>query len=186
MKRLFFILIAALTATCCKAQSHNIALEGSWLKELYPDRYFYRVCDTKITYLYEFGDSEWCNFSALGSLNFGKTRFSATAFPTDDYPDGMEVGFTAGMLWNINIYDDYLKFYMGGFIGPQYTPDMPARQGGWLNFSDNLCSGLNIKLSNSVYADLRFVYRHLSNAGFFDPNYGINSVGFGVGLAYRL
>lgn len=186
VKRSFFLVLLTVAALHSNAQSHYIAIEGSWLKELFSDRYFYRACDTKITYRYEFGDVGWCNFVALGSVNFCKTRYSATAFPTNDYREGFEVGFTGGVLWNIYLYEDYLTYYLGGFIGPQYTPDMPARQGGWLNFSDNLCSGFKVKIAPSLYGDVRFVFRHLSNAGFFRPNYGINSFGFGFGLAYQI
>lgn len=167
-------------------QRHSVALASSYLREIYPDRYYYRGVDLQATYRYSFARQLWCDFHLTGSLQATRTRYSAVAFPTDDYRDGYEVGFTVGLLWEVFLYKDYLSFYAGGFIGPMYTPLMPARQGGDVNFSDNLCAGLNVKLVEMLSLDLRAGYRHMSNAGFANPNYGLNNYWFGVGLICRI
>lgn len=165
---------------------HSVALASTYLREIYPDRYYYRGYDIQATYRYSFGRQKWCDFHFTASLQATSTRYSAIAFPTDDYRDGYELGITVGLLWEVFLYKDYFSVYAGGFIGPMYTPLMPARQGGDINFSDNLCAGLNVKLYKALSLDLRAGYRHMSNAGFSSPNYGLNNYWFGLGLIYRI
>lgn len=166
--------------------AHEVGVSGSYLVELYPERYYYRVTTFQAGYRYVFGRGSWCDFHVVGQLSAAQTHYSATAFPTDDYPIGTEVGVQGGVLWNIYLYKEVVSLYAGGFIGPVYTPHMPARQGGKINWSDNLCAGLRVRITPHVYVEAQAIFRHLSNAGLARPNHGINTYGGGVGLFCRL
>lgn len=183
---LIFLVWGAALSAYGQSSRHQVGVSSSYLVELFPDKYYYRACTFQTGYRYVFGAGRWCEFQVVGQLSAARTRYSATAFPTEDYPTGMELGVQAGVLWNIYLYKEYVSVYAGGFIGPVYTPNMPARQGGVINFSDNLCAGVRVRLTPYLFAEVQGVFRHLSNAGLAWPNYGINSYGGGVGLFYRL
>lgn len=164
---------------------HSLGATVSYLSELFPHAYYYRGVGVEATYRYAFVQSRWCELQAIGSLHYTSTHYSAVAFPTDDYRRGYETGITVGLQWNIALYKDFFRAYLGASIGPMYTPTLPARQGGTLNFSDNICLGLHIKLYGGLNLDLRYNYRHLSNAGFSSPNYGLNNHCPSIGLFYK-
>lgn len=182
IKRILFTLILTGIVFSSGAQKrHSVGLNSAYMVELYPQSYFYRVRDIAIEYKYEFFRNRWCGIQATGQLHYTPIHFSSSPSLTE-FGTGYELGFTVGLNWNINIFKDYLSFNAGGFIGPMYTPVMPARQGGWLNFSDNLHAGFSVKLYKFLYLDIRARFRHLSNAGFFKPNHGVNTYGGGIGL----
>lgn len=177
------IVIASFTTTVCTASEprHSVKLNTSYMIELYPEKYYYRACDLSAEYGYSFLQTRWCSLEAVGAIHYATTRY-ATQYPPTNYARGYEMGFTAGMNWNIKIVGDYFSANIMGFIGPLYTPSLPARQGGKLNFSDNLAAGFSVKLCKYLYADVRGGFRHMSNAGLSSPNHGINTPWFGFGF----
>lgn len=188
MKRIILISTLILLAHSARAATpprHSAGVTVSGLYELFSHAYLYRGIGVEATYRYAFVQNRWCEVLVTGTLHYTATRYSATSFPTDDYRDGLEVGLTVGVLWDIALVKDYFSVYLGGFIGPMYTPQMPARQGGTLNFSDNICVGFHIKLHKALNLNLRYTFRHMSNAGFAKPNHGLNDHCLGVGLFYK-
>lgn len=99
---------------------------------------------------------------------------------------GFEFGLNAGVLIRKNFFNDLLSLY--GFIssGPHYISGAPERQSSGFIFSDNFFIGLNIRLLEDVYLDLRPGFRHISNAGLTKRNAGINNLVFSGGFFINL
>lgn len=89
--------------------------------------------------------------------------------------NGFELGLNVGLLVHKSILSDFLRVYILVSVGPHYVSDTPQRQAAGFIFSDNLFVGSNIKLYKRSYLDLRFGFRHISNAGLKRPNAGINN-----------
>ena len=78
--------------------------------------------------------------------------------------------------------------YLYGLIssGPHYVSGTPERQADGFIFSDNLLLGLNVKLFEKIYLDLRSGFRHISNAGLNHPNGGVNDLVLNGGVFINL
>jgi hypothetical protein len=62
----------------------------------------------------------------------------------------------------------------------------PERQSSGFIFSDNLFIGLDIQLIDNLYMDIRPGFRHISNLGLQDPNWGVHSFVLSGGLLFIL
>jgi hypothetical protein len=110
----------------------------------------------------------------LAQPQFNISRFREK----DSIPEiagGLEFGLNGGILFRVYMLDDRISPYLCISAGPHYVSGVPDRQSPGFIFSDNLFTGLQIKLSNSFYLDLRFGFRHISNAGLQNPNGGVNN-----------
>lgn len=104
----------------------------------------------------------------------------------DDLKDGYEFGVNVGTLFRKHVYKDVLNVYVSLSIGPHYVSGTPERQANGFIFSDNLFTGLNIKVFNNFYLDLRAGFRHISNAELMSPNGGLNDIMVGGGILLNL
>lgn len=173
------------SAVMAQSGRHSVGVNVAYGWELFPQSYHYRTTMIEGQYRYSACHWSWGALEVVAQLHINPTHY-ATDYPMVDFERSVEVGVTAGLNLKINIVKDYFTVNILGFIGPLYTPHLPARQGGWLNFSDNLAVALNVKLYQNLHLDIRGGFRHLSNAGLFTPNYGINTPFIGFGLFYKI
>lgn len=112
-------------------------------------------------------------------LNFSRLE---SGDHTNKPPKGIEFGVNAGILGRKTLFDGSAAVYALVSAGPHFVSKSPEYQASGFIFSDNIAIGLNQKLSHKMYFDLRFGYRHLSNAGLNRPNRGINNWIIGLGM----
>ena len=100
-------------------------------------------------------------------------------------PFDYEFGVNAGIRNYIKA-NDGLYFYQMLGSGPHYISAELDRQATGFIFSDNLAIGAYTRVSRkkSLFLNLQFRMRHISNAGLKLPNRGVNSVNFFVGLSH--
>ena len=107
-----------------------------------------------------------------------------------NYKTSWEAGFTAGFLYNLMLVESLILF-MGMGSGPYYfaTQNDDHQYKGFL-FSDNIVLGLRARVPFLNQKNIEMIfhvrYRHISNAGFFEPNWGIDNVLVGLGGSYLL
>ena len=94
----------------------------------------------------------------------------------------IEAGINVGLLLRLNLFHDYFSIY--GLIGsgPHFITRTPDRQASGFIFSDNFFMGVNLRISNNLFLDIRSGKRHASNLDFDFPNGGINTfiIYFGI------
>ncbi len=98
-------------------------------------------------------------------------------------PIDYEFGVNCGLRNNIKVSTDLYLFQMLG-SGPHFFSSYTTRQAQGFIFSDNIAMGVykRIHKNKPTYLELRFLYRHLSNAGLKRPNSGINNFNILMGL----
>lgn len=101
-----------------------------------------------------------------------------------DFIDGYEYGVNLGFIMHYKL-SNFLPYVLIS-LGPHFISGAPDRQVSGFIFSDNGQLGLEYRLTNDVYVDLFFGFRHLSNASLKQPNDGINSFLFGAGLSFDI
>lgn len=100
-------------------------------------------------------------------------------------PTDYEFGTNIGIRFYQKLSNGFLLYQMLG-AGPHFmTAKIPRQATGFL-FSDNLAIGMMKRLSRSkpVFLNFHFFFRHLSNAGLREPNGGINTLNFRLGLSW--
>lgn len=131
-----------------------------------------------------FGNDNW-DVDLLIQPQYNTSRFR----PVDDIPDkvdGFEFGVNVGVLIRKNIISDFLAAYVLISLGPHYVSGVPERQADGFIFSDNVFVGVNLKLSDKAYLDLRPGFRHVSNANLTKPNQGVNNIILSGGILVDL
>jgi hypothetical protein len=140
--------------------------------------------DTRYNPIFFAGDFSW---------QFGKEeRKSFLAFYLEPQfnlvatrrPVDIEFGTNIGVRFYQKVSPTFYLYQMLG-SGPHYiTADLPRQAKGFI-FSDNLALGAYTRISakKSLYLNLQFRIRHISNAGIKLPNAGVNTLNFLVGLA---
>lgn len=100
-------------------------------------------------------------------------------------PFDFEFGANLGIRNYVKV-NDGLYFYQMLGSGPHYISAELDRQATGFIFSDNLAVGAYTRVSKkkSLFLNLQFRMRHISNAGLKLPNRGVNSVNFFVGLSH--
>lgn len=94
-----------------------------------------------------------------------------------------EFGLNLGIRNYVKINDGFYFYQMLG-SGPHYISAEVGRQANGFIFSDNLALGAFLRVnSRGLFLNLQYVQRHISNAGLKDPNGGVNSYNFVVGLS---
>lgn len=104
-----------------------------------------------------------------------------------DYtPEGSfdyEFGLNLGIRNYVKINEGFYFYQMLG-SGPHYISAKVGRQASGFIFSDNLALGTLLRLNEKGwFLNFQYVQRHISNAGFKDPNGGVNSYNFVIGLS---
>ena len=85
----------------------------------------------------------------------------------------MEAGVNLGLQWS-PVEIPVRPFVRVG-VGPHYLSFSTARQRGGFIFSDNFATGIIAKIGANAVMEVQYRYRHLSNAGLKDPNWGIDN-----------
>lgn len=163
---------------------HTIGVNGGYGRPTLPERYTYNATFMQIQYSYAFKRVRSWDFEVVVMPQYNLTQLTLDKEMTRR-GTGYEVGFTAGVTFRTNLWDDRLNFYFMAFLGPMYIPECPARQSSGLNFSDNLAVGVGVKLFGNLYLDLRPGFRHVSNASIKLPNAGLNMWWMTAGIHYR-
>jgi hypothetical protein len=99
-----------------------------------------------------------------------------------DYLDSYEYGLNLGLLYRRNWGGGPLSYYVALSTGPHYASGVPHRQMNGFLFANNLVGGLNLRIYKTLYADVSFGLRHMSNAGTRLPNAGVNNLVFKEGF----
>ncbi|MEM9722350.1 MAG: acyloxyacyl hydrolase, partial [Bacteroidota bacterium] len=144
-------------------------------------RYRYQVRFFQFQYYYRLLQKESWQLELLAQPQYNVTHVR----PIDYMPNevsGFEYGINIGLLIRKPLFNEFLSVYAALSLGPHYVSETPRRQTNGFIFSDNLFLGVNIKLTNRLFLDLRPGFRHLSNAGLKRPNFGINNLVFSSGF----
>lgn len=135
--------------------------------------YFYKVYTLQYQYYFTLlGKEKWA-LEFLAQPQFNISRFKETN-DSETITRGHEYGLNGGFLIRGFFWEDRISPYFVISAGPHHVSGVPDRQAPGFIFSDNSFVGLNIGLMESLYLDLRFGFRHISNAGLQHPNGGIN------------
>jgi hypothetical protein len=110
---------------------------------------------------------------------FNFVKAASTPEGSIDY----EFGLNLGIRNYVKINDGFYFYQMLG-SGPHYISAEVGRQANGFIFSDNLALGTLLRLnSKGLFLNFQYVQRHISNAGLKDPNGGVNSYNFVIGLS---
>ena len=147
--------------------------------------YDYKVCFLQAQYNYSLLRKQSWSFEIQLQPQFNLTRYR----PVNDsvhHENGYEYGLNVALLFRKNFRDDLFGLYIFIGTGPHYISGAPQRQTNGFIFSDNLFIGINIKLSEHLFLDVRPGIRHISNAGIENPNGGVNTAVISGGIFYTL
>jgi hypothetical protein len=110
---------------------------------------------------------------------FNLVKAASTPKGSIDYEFGLNLGIRNYVKINEGFY-----FYQMLGSGPHYVSAEIGRQANGFIFSDNLALGAFLRLNKkSLFLNIQYVQRHISNAGLKDPNGGVNSYNFVIGLS---
>ena len=118
-------------------------------------------------------------FSWYAEPQFNFVKAASTPKGGIDYEFGLNLGIRNYVKINDGVY-----FYQMLGSGPHYVSAEIGRQANGFIFSDNLAIGTFLRLNKkNLFLNFQYVQRHISNAGLKDPNGGVNSYNFVVGLS---
>lgn len=143
--------------------------------------YFYEVYFCQYQYYFTLLARENWALEALAQPQFNLSSFK----DSEDSPQrsgGYEYGLNAGLLIRGKIINNRINPYVFISTGPHAISGAPDRQAPGFIFSDNFFSGTSIRLNENLSLDLRYGFRHISNAGLKDPNGGINTFVVSMGI----
>ncbi len=110
-----------------------------------------------------------------GSLSIHlEPQFNPVFNPETDFEFGIGLG-----VQYTHPLTDRLSAYISGSAGPHYISVVTRDQANGFVFSDTIGAGLYLFITKNSALSLGYRLRHLSNAGFTKPNWGINNH-FGV------
>ena len=128
-----------------------------------------------------FDISEFVGISGPGVLQFGIEPFVNTIIAPDG---GVETGLNVGFRY-ITPLTDEISFYGEISSGPAYFSIDTVEQGDdGFNFMSQFGAGFQFELTHDLAFNAGYRFRHLSNAGFSDPNDGINTNAFITGISF--
>jgi hypothetical protein len=139
--------------------------------------------NTRYQPIYFAGDFAW-SFGKAAKKDFlswyFEPQFNLVRTPR---PLDIELGANLGLRNYIRINKGFYLYQMLG-SGPHFITAIVRRQARGFIFSDNLAIGAYTRLNKkSLFLNLQFRMRHLSNANITQPNGGINTYNFLVGFA---
>lgn len=95
-----------------------------------------------------------------------------------------EYALNIGIIIRYTIFNNFSTYLLGS-LGPMISGEDTERLKKGFAFSDILGFGFSYKQKNILF-DLRMSLRHNSNANFYQPNDGHNSVGIESGISFQL
>ena len=147
--------------------------------------YKYEVSYLQAQYYYGFLRKKTWGLDLLVQPQFNQTKYRFLNTDSEEIK-GYEFGVNFGILIRKNIFKDFLSIYTCISVGPHYISGAPDRQSKGFIFSDNLFGGVNIKIYKKAYLDIRYGFRHISNASITERNGGINDLFGSLGLLVNL
>ena len=112
------------------------------------------------------------------------TRFNVNdGEPLDQ--NGFEFGANLGLVMERHFTGRRGAFYAGVSSGPHFLQKETHRQTSGPIFSSALFFGYAHQITRHMVIDIRPGYRHISNAGIYIPNGGINNSTMTMGLFYH-
>jgi len=161
---------------------------GRNIKQLaHPDittnNYDYKVFFFQLQYYYMMWTKKSFALDLLLQPQYNITEFKYL-YRSTETTKGYEAGLNIGLLARINTRNDLFSFYFFLSTGPHYIPEIPERQASGFIFSSNVFFGMNIRIVNNLYIDIRPGFRHISNLDVNLPNYGINNLVISGGVMY--
>lgn len=147
--------------------------------------YEYKINFFQAQYYRSIKRKETWGFDVLFQPQFNTVKYRHVD-GEDPVDNGFEYGLNIGFLARKNLYKDALSLYGFISVGPHFVSGTPKRQANGFIFSDNFFIGLNIKLYENIYLDLRPGFRHISNASLKSPNGGVNTVILSGGILVNL
>jgi len=146
----------------------------------YDAKYEYNAFFIQPQYYYAFLRKRYLNLEILVQPQFNITRFRHVDLIPDETM-GFEYGLNAGILVRGKFFRNS-SFYTFVSTGPHYVYGTPERQVEKFIFSDNFFVGVNTKIAEKLYLDIRPGYRHMSNLDIKKPNHGIENIIFSGGI----
>ena len=128
-----------------------------------------------------FDINELVGMRGPSSLQFAIEPFVNTIIEPED---GVEVGLNVGLRYMTPLTDGISIF---GEIssGPAYFSIDTVEQGDdGFNFISQFGAGLQFELKHDIALNAGYRFRHMSNAGFSDPNDGINTNAIITGISF--
>lgn len=98
---------------------------------------------------------------------------------------GLEFGVNMGLILERHLKTGRGALYAGVSSGPHFLLKDTHRQSSGPIFSSALFIGYAHQVSRHMVVDIRPGYRHISNAGIYLPNGGINNSTMSAGLSYH-
>ena len=98
---------------------------------------------------------------------------------------GLEFGANLGLIMERHFVGSRGAFYAGVSSGPHFLQKETHRQTSGPIFSSALFLGYAHQITRHMVIDIRPGYRHISNAGIYIPNGGINNSTLSMGLFYH-
>ena len=185
MKRKLFFSILTLFIFCCDIQAqdgkHFKTIGGltGWGNSMMKGtdyQVFYLLGDYSNSFKVP-RKKDFLSWYAEPQFNFVKA--GSTPQGSIDYEFGVNLGIRNYVKINNGFY-----FYQMLGSGPHFISAEVGRQANGFIFSDNLALGTFLRLNKKdLFLNLQYVQRHISNAGLKDPNGGVNSYNFVVGLS---
>ena len=94
----------------------------------------------------------------------------------------LEFGCNFGFRFEKEIGEQDLLYWAIG-TGPHFITQESRQQHPGYIFSDNFIFGWYHQLSGDYYSNLQYRFRHISNAGIYEPNLGIDNSFVGLGVS---
>lgn len=95
-----------------------------------------------------------------------------------------EYALNIGLLYRRYLTDHFSAYtYLN--VGPMYIDSETERLKKGFAFSDIIALGINYRIQD-FSVDMKTYFRHVSNANLQWPNYGLNSIGFELGVYYEI
>ena len=127
------------------------------------------------------------SFEKIGLYTPGMCQFQLEPFISAVYSpeNNVEIGnsfmLKVGILPETSVVQPYAKIGVGLLYMTQHTDE----QGTQFNFLEQGCIGAHYYFTKKMALTGECRFRHVSNSGIGDPNKGINSLFFLLGIAYR-
>lgn len=123
-----------------------------------------------------------------GSFEIGIEPFASviTSIKKKTASGSNEFGLALPVLtYNFNLGYGISPFVVGG-LGVMYKDLRGLHMGGKFTFMETIGAGLSYFLNENVGLSVEWRFRHMSNAGIYDENVGLNSGIFLAGFSYYL
>lgn len=100
--------------------------------------------------------------------------------------DGYEIGISGGFLFRKFVHQNSQGIYAVLTTGPHYTSGTPERQIKGFLFASSAFIGAFTSLSKFLSLEIRYGFRHISNANLKQPNGGVNQMIWNLGLKIHI